>query len=81
MRSSRPSGRSRWSSPWRRYQHHQAQGSAVYIFARADNSSRAFSFLGPARYVSHEGDRPMPVTWDLHHPLPGDLYATFAAVA
>ena len=53
----------------------------MYIFARADNSSRAFSFLGPARYVSHEGDRPMPVTWDLHHPLPGDLYATFAAVA
>lgn len=69
------------STTGRRYQNHEAQGSAVYIFARADNTSRAFYFLGPARYVSHEGDRPMAITWDLHHRLPGDLYAAFAAVA
>ena len=69
------------STTGQRYQNHEAQGSAVYIFARAGNTSRAFYFLGPARYVSHEGDRPMAVTWDLRHPLPGDLYAAFAAVA
>ena len=69
------------STTGQRYQNHEAQGSAVYIFARQDNTSRAFYFLGPARYVSHEGDRPMAITWDLQHPLPGDLYAAFAAVA
>ena len=40
---------------------------------------RAFWFLGPATYVSHAGERPMAVTWRLQVPLPGDLYAQFAA--
>jgi hypothetical protein len=44
---------------------------------RADE--RAFWFLGPATYVSHEGERPMAVTWQLDVPLPGDLFAQFAA--
>jgi hypothetical protein len=44
---------------------------------RADD--RAFHFLGPATYVSHVGELPMAVTWKLRHPLPGDLFASFAA--
>ena len=64
-----------------RYQNHVAEGSEIFILARQDNTSRAFYFLGPATYVTHEGDRPMAVTWELLHPLPGDLYASFAAVA
>ena len=63
----------------RRYQGHVAQGSAVLLFARLRADDRAFWFLGPATYVSHESELPMAVTWRLHHALPGDLYASFAA--
>lgn len=42
---------------------------------------RAFWFLGPARYRGHVGERPMAITWELEHLLPGDLYAAFAAAA
>ena len=49
------------------------------LFARLRTDDRAFSFLGPADYVSHEGEQPMAVTWRLHVPLPGDLFAAFAA--
>ncbi len=33
-----------------------------------------FLFLGPARYVNHEGERPMRITWALDHPMPGDWF-------
>jgi hypothetical protein len=39
-------------------------------------------FLGPADYVSHEGDRPMAITWQLHRPMPTDVFmSSCAAVA
>lgn len=49
------------------------------LFARLRTDERAFYFLGPATYVKHEGELPMAVTWRLHHPLSGDLFASFAA--
>lgn len=63
----------------RRYQEHERAGSSVMLFARERADERAFWFLGPATYVRHEGERPMAITWRLRHPLPGDLYASFAA--
>ena len=70
----------RGSSPTgARYQEHVQRGSHVLLFARLRVDERAFYFLGPATYVSHEGERPMAVTWQLQHPLPGDLFAEFAA--
>jgi hypothetical protein len=62
-----------------RYQHHQSQGSHVMLFARLSADDRAFYFLGPAKYLSHNSERPMAVTWKLEYPLPGDLFASFAA--
>jgi len=62
-----------------RYQHHAARGSHIWLFARLRQNDRAFWFLGPATYVTHEGERPMAITWRLAAPLPGDLFATFAA--
>lgn len=67
------------SETGQRYQHHERLGSAVMLFARENVDKRAFWFLGPATYVRHEGERPMAITWRLRHPLPGDLYAAFAA--
>jgi hypothetical protein len=42
-------------------------------------NDRAFWCLGPATYLSHEGERPIAIRWRLDHRLPGDLYAEFAA--
>ena len=50
------------------------------LFARLRRSDRAFWFLGPATYVSHQSERPMAVTWRLQYPLPGDLFESFAAI-
>jgi hypothetical protein len=62
-----------------RYQRHAADGTHVMLFARLRADERAFWFLGPATYISHESERPMAVTWRLEYPLPGDLFAAFAA--
>ncbi|MGX7678785.1 DUF3427 domain-containing protein [Jatrophihabitans sp. DSM 45814] len=63
----------------RRYQNHLAMSRSILLFARARADERAFWFLGPATYVGHEGEKPMAVTWKLQTPLPGDLFASFAA--
>lgn len=62
-----------------RYREHVARGTSILLFARLRADDRAFWFLGPATYVRHESELPMKITWRLHHPLPGDLYASFAA--
>lgn len=73
-------GATREKSPTgQRYQRHEAQGSSVMLFARPKEGDRAFFFLGPARYVSHQGELPMAITWRLDVSLPGDLYTAFAA--
>ncbi len=64
----------------RRYQQHAERGSSIMLFARLRTTDRAFHFLGPASYVTHESELPMAVTWQLAHPLPGDLFSSFAAV-
>jgi hypothetical protein len=56
-----------------------ALGRSILLFARARADERAFWFLGPGTYVGHEGEKPMAVTWKLRSPLPGDLFAAFAA--
>jgi hypothetical protein len=57
----------------RRYRNHAAQGTSILLFAREQVDDRAFYFLGPASYVSHERELPMSITWRLEHPLPADL--------
>jgi hypothetical protein len=62
-----------------RYRNHDRDGRAILLFTRLRADDRAFWFLGPATYRGHVGEKPMAITWNLHHPLPGDLYAAFAA--
>lgn len=62
-----------------RYQNHLRDGSSVMMFAQERQEEIAYWFLGPATYVSHEGEKPMAITWRLQHELPGDLFAAFAA--
>lgn len=59
-----------------RYIHHQEQGSHVLLFVREFKSDRitsgaeAYTYLGPAHYVKHDGSRPMNITWKLGTPIP-----------
>ena len=63
------------SETGQRYIHHVKQGSRVLLFVRefkTDNISglaEAYTFLGPATYVKHEGSRPMNITWRLEYPI------------
>lgn len=59
--------------------------SNVLIFAREEQKDEfgtsPYLFLGPARYRSHTGDRPIAITWELAHPLPADFFAAATVVA
>ncbi|MDQ1306597.1 MAG: hypothetical protein QG671_2429 [Actinomycetota bacterium] len=62
-----------------RYRSHEKNGHSIMLFTRLRADDRAFWFLGPATYRNHVGEKPMAITWELHTPLPGDLYQSFAA--
>ena len=62
-----------------RYRNHERIGRSILLFARLRSDERAFWFLGPATYRGHVGEQPMAITWELHTPLPGDLYQAFGA--
>lgn len=59
-----------------RYIHHRERGSKVLLFVREFKSDRinggaaAYTFLGTANYVKHEGSRPMNITWKLDRLIP-----------
>ena len=59
-----------------RYIHHAEHGSKVLLFVREFKSDRvaggaeAYTYLGTANYVKHEGSRPMNITWRLDRPIP-----------
>jgi hypothetical protein len=62
-----------------RYRYHERDGRTILLFTRLRADDRAFWFLGSATYRHHVGEKPMAITWELDVPLPGDLYAAFAA--
>ena len=39
-----------------------------------------FMFLGPLRYVSHSGSRPMSIYWDLDYPMPAWFFEICASL-
>ena len=59
-----------------RYIHHRERGSKVLLFVREFKTDRiaggaeAYTYLGTAGYVKHEGSRPMNITWRLDWPIP-----------
>lgn len=59
-----------------RYINHREKGSRVLLFVREFKSDRvsggaaAYTYLGTANYVKHEGSRPMNITWKLDYPIP-----------
>jgi superfamily II DNA or RNA helicase/HKD family nuclease len=67
------------SDTGQRYIHHSRRGSQVMLFVRPSNKDAwgrtpPFTFLGPATYVKHTGERPMAIVWRLHRAMPLDVF-------
>lgn len=60
-----------------RYIHHGDTGNNISLFVREfkknGSYTAAYTFLGNADYVKHEGERPVSFVWKLHEPIPADL--------
>ncbi|MEV0252787.1 DUF3427 domain-containing protein [Streptomyces sp. NPDC050732] len=72
------------SATGRRYREHTQRGSHILLFVRRYKSTdiggaEPWMFLGPAQYVSHEGSKPMAITWKLQHEVPADVW-TYSSV-
>ena len=69
------------------YIHHEARDRTIALFVRTakkDPIGRTIPYFcaGTASYVEHQSERPIQVTWRLHHPLPADTFIAYrAAVA
>lgn len=58
-----------------RYINHRKNGSKVLLFVRefkndVYGNTAPYTYLGTANYVSHNGSRPMNITWKLDAPIP-----------
>lgn len=73
------------SKTGQRYINHGERGTNILIFVRDakdnDLGTSPYVFLGPARYESHEGERPISITWRLSYPMPMDVFLAASAVA
>ena len=45
------------------------------------SSGHTYLFLGDARHVTHEGEKPIAITWQLSTPLPADFFASASVAA
>jgi len=65
-------------------QRYLSGASTVLLFVRETQQdafgTAPYLFLGPATYVSHEGERPIAITWRLAHAMPTTFFQS-AAVA
>ncbi len=70
----------------RRYLTHAEQGSHVVLFVRDSpgddvGPGAPFLCLGACTYVSHEGRKPIAITWKLRRPMPGETFRAASVVA
>jgi superfamily II DNA or RNA helicase/HKD family nuclease len=68
-----------------RYINHRSQRTRILLFVRERKTfelgTQPFTFLGPADYVEHHGERPVAFTWRLPMPMPEALFETARSVA
>lgn len=62
-----------------RYSRQRENGARFLLFVRPRKGD-PFLFLGPLRYVSHSGSRPMSIYWDLDSPMPAWFFELCASL-
>ncbi len=67
-----------------RYIHHVKNGEEMVLFVRKNKKDRQktqpYTFLGKARYIRHQGSRPMSIELELEHSIPAHVF-NYAAQA
>lgn len=59
-----------------RYRKHREDDHKILLFIREfkedklSKTASPYTFLGTANYISHQGSRPMNITWRLEQPIP-----------
>lgn len=57
---------------------HREQGVSIVIFARDKKTTKRntipYTYLGPATLASHESERPIKIVWQLHYPMPVEMF-------
>ena len=65
------------SKTGQRYINHKDKDHTILLFVRIHKSvnslSQPYYFLGPAEYVSHEGEKPINFVWHLKYSMPAHL--------
>ena len=74
------------SSTGQRYVNHQINGSHVLILVRETRKTdwggpSPYVCAGPASYVSHTGEKPMAITWQLRYPMSTEVFRQSAVTA
>jgi superfamily II DNA or RNA helicase/HKD family nuclease len=69
-----------------RYINHKRLGTNVLLFIRItdvteEGESSPFVCLGSANFVSHKGENPMGITWELDRPMPADVFLASSTIA
>jgi superfamily II DNA or RNA helicase len=58
--------------------HHQERGQTMLFFVRSrkkvDGTTSPFTFLGPAKLVSFQSERPIQMVWRLDHSMPVEMF-------
>lgn len=67
------------SDSGQRYRHHRERGWKMILFVReAQSDERNVTMpnlcLGPVSYVSHQGEKPMQIIWELEHAMPPEYF-------
>nr|WP_235189592.1 DUF3427 domain-containing protein [Williamsia sp. D3] len=61
------------------------ENAKVLLFVRdrpnGDIGAEPFIFVGRVDLVSHQGERPISITWNLHRPMPADVFASGSVIA
>lgn len=59
--------------------------STVLLFVRHEPKDEfgtaPYTFMGPATYVTHSGERPIAITWKLKHQMPMEFFQHASAIA
>jgi hypothetical protein len=58
--------------------HHEIRGYTILVFDRPrkkhNNCTVPFVFLGPARHVNHQKERPIQMVWELGYPMTVEMF-------
>ena len=63
-----------------RYINHREMGTSVHLFVRESKTADGplgtppYLYAGPMTYLSHTGERPMRILWQLDYALPADVF-------